>query len=403
MPVKHDHPLVIFFVLKFDQLENHLIEDGIELSRFVEPLNDEEINKFEGILSLLAELYSVYYVISEFNREGDKFSVPTDPKFIKKWNYFKEKFASTVFTIISGPNYRVANDDVLDVIDLPRLDRADQFIRDLNDKISKASAIINLNNFEKHVAASNVAPEQAEDMRRFVTPRDYNPLYKMQIGDLLVKYSSLNVEDYGERWNLADAIAKKRAKAVKETFDFEVANAPEHTTIMEADSNCRINRENYDILFKKNDLRGRFRREKLVPFVNVPTPIANALSSTSKDSLHEYLSQAQNCFVEGSFLAVFALLRAMKEKIQASKNAPKKVPDNIWNELNMIGLLANSILHGGVEKNRIKNKDGTVNELLVKQVEKNYSELIRHDTATSDREQSILRYIEVMRKYVEWG
>ena len=62
------------------------------------------------------------------------------------------------------------------------------------------------------------------------------------------------------------------------------------------------------------DIQGIFRRRMLVPFVNIPTRVANLPEASGKNSLLTLLQEAHNAFVFGAPLAALAVMRAVLEK-----------------------------------------------------------------------------------------
>jgi hypothetical protein len=107
------------------------------------------------------------------------------------------------------------------------------------------------------------------------------------------------------------------------------------------------------------DLGGVFRRRKLIPVILVPRHVSNKHSGEASVNLFALLRDAHNAFIYGASFAALALLRAtlevilvehygaaskddLSEKINSSRNLPRKIPPKA---LHALRIQANKTLH----------------------------------------------------------
>lgn len=215
--------------------------------------------------------------------------------------------------------------------------------------------------------------------------RDYEERYeelldKIFWADFLPDFAATPIEDRATapkidgQWEIADLKADTEAEVIEAAIEFAYEQATqEHREFPEGfPEQIQDGRDSWERLKVTAgfDLRGAFRRRKLIPFVLIPRHVAAKQGDDDELSMLENLRQAHDAFVFGAPFAALALMRSIMEAVlrdhysaegsdvsERIKDAGPRLPRGASAAaLHGLRRLANAVLHLDVDRNEILSK-----------------------------------------------
>jgi hypothetical protein len=231
---------------------------------------------------------------------------------------------------------------------------------------------------EKRQRLSHSAPVNPRFAKAW---RDYEAKHQQEAAKYWLIGLGLNSEEndsssrprLDERWNYADEEALSQTKSVNAVFEFvrdEIGQdwselASEHVGELEDG----LDAWNTMVESTGFDLRGVFRRRRLLPFVLVPRHVSQHYGEEEHGSLLKRLQEAHDAFVFGSNFAAIALMRSILETtlIKHYRSFGNDLNQQIENctglplrcsklALHDVRKLANAVLHSSNSSNQVPNE-----------------------------------------------
>jgi hypothetical protein len=257
--------------------------------------------------------------------------------------------------------------------ELADLARTDSSVKDLCTELSVAAYFLSMNE-RRHqtLFAAPVNPAFQVAWRDF-EERYESVLSKIWFLDLFPEFDAGELSETPTpdlQWDYADAVAAQQARGIDDAIEFAQFNADRDHRWEESqqefierilDGVAAWERLKRDTGF---DLRGVFRRRKLIPFVLVPRRVAAKHSSADQLSMLKKLRHAHDAFVYGATYGALALMRSIMETVLNDHYgaAGEKLSDRIQSvrnrlprganaaALHRLRKLANTILHPDHER-----------------------------------------------------
>ena len=247
---------------------------------------------------------------------------------------------------------------------------------------------------------------QRSEQRLFTAPvnpefieawKTYTKVYKKQIAAIdfydltgIRAPSSDGKPSSQPDWEYADEDAKDQVAAIEGVFEFALQQVTSNIDDFEDDFQDDI--EDGTLVWNrlKNeigvDLRGIFRRRKLVPFVLIPRHVSQHHGDAEKLSLLTHLQEAQSAFIFGVHLSALALMRSILETTLKSHYGAK----------------------GGDLKERIDNCEGLpdrCSKLVLHEIRMRANDVLHMEKDNKrlpgDLERKLLTWLDVLRRLIE--
>ncbi len=281
----------------------------------------------------------------------------------------------------------------LEPLELEDISQSDEKIRELCINLHFAAWTLRLS--ERHDLDIFTGPSDPKFINQF---RDFENRFEQTINEVWfggvdlgtgreeASASKLPTHLKAKRqWEMADENALEKAKAIEGALDFAADQATQDhrgfpdgfaDEIADAVLAWEETRKSSGL-----SLRGMLRRRQLVPFTLIPRHVHEKFGASGKLSLFSLLREAQNCFVFGSFLASFIVMRGIVEQVlrdhykagDADTNLDKRIDlcvglPSLANKsaLHNLRIIANSVAHSNEgESHRLKDKDRSAFELQI--------------------------------------
>lgn len=143
-----------------------------------------------------------------------------------------------------------------------------------------------------------------------------NKINKINESNPYIKYFTW--EEADDEWQFCDKYGQGIENYYESKISYDRENTLKYLEYVPHEDDA--NHENKFMAFELdavigNDIRGKARRQKLIPFVNIPSELFCKIDDTAKNNLYIYLGEIHSTFVSGNFKSCYAMMRAFLEGV----------------------------------------------------------------------------------------
>ncbi len=327
--------LTIYFVSNFQKLKEQFGADTKKLISEIEKehygIDYSKGTEFDLQISNIAfNLYILKCVIEHYGKlSGEFFAKGVSQGFIDAIRSFEANYESAIRKLFFKFGTTQLNSDALDLIlefEPIGVDFGFEKLITAYNQIMKAA------NHKSNINSKSKAEKSLREIENVnceeTIPKEFLRSAKDNHQNLIKKINKINEsnpyikyftwEENDSEWQFCDKYGQGIEKYYENKFAYDRENTLKYLEYVPQEDDT--NHENKFMAFELdavigNDIRGKARRQKLIPFVNIPSELCSKIEYRSKNKLYNYLGEINSTFVSGNFKSCYAMMRSFLEGV----------------------------------------------------------------------------------------